>query len=796
DWIAEHWTAILGSAVTGPDDDFFAHGGGSLTAAQLVSAIRARFPEARVADIYDHPRIGALAAELDGRVPHVSAARRTVIPTPLHTQVAQTLLGIPLHVLAGVRWIIYLLIANNLLALAGAHRWAPTVSWWWILAGFLVFITPYGRMSISVLAARLLLSTVRPGTYPRGGSVHLRLWLAEQVAHLIGAANLAGAPWISYYARALGAKIGPGVDLHSLPPITGLLRIGAGASIEPEVDLAGYWLDGDLLRLGVIQIGAEVSVGSRSTLLPGTRIGKGAEISAGSAVHGRVPAAQLWAGSPAERIGKAKHDWPAERPPRATRWLAAYGIGSLVLSGLPLIAAVTGLFVIGAGVIASTSLAEAALSALLWSPLAVAAAGLVFAGLTVIAVRLLGIGIRPGQYPVRSHIGWQVWATERLLDSARTILFPFYASLFTPVWLRLLGAQVGSNVEASTVLLVPKMTTIGDDAFLADDTMVASYELGHGWMRIGEAKVGRRAFLGNSGITGPGRTVPKNGLVAVLSATPRKAKPGSSWIGNPPVRLRRAVAEFDEARTFHPRTRLKVARLLWELCRFVPVVVSAIIGLGVLVALEWMLSVGGAGWTIALSGVVLLAAGAVAAGTTTVAKWVLVGRIRVREHPLWSSFVWRNEVSDVFVEMVAAPWFAVTATGTPVLVWWLRSLGARLGRGVWCESYWLPEADLITLGDGASVNRGCVVQTHLFHDRVMSLDTVEMGRGATLGPHSVILPAAMIGADATVGPASLVMRGEFVPESSRWAGNPIAPWNAAPIKTAQRHSAESNKVCG
>ena len=48
--------------------------------------------------------------------------------------------------------------------------------------------------------------------------------------------------------------------------------------------------------------------------------------------------------------------------------------------------------------------------------------------------------------------------------------------------------------------------------------------------------------------------------------------------------------------------------------------------------------------------------------------------------------------------------------------------------------------------------------------------------GATLGPHSVILPAARIGAHATVGPASLVMRGEEVPVGSRWIGNPIGPW--------------------
>ena len=47
------------------------------------------------------------------------------------------------------------------------------------------------------------------------------------------------------------------------------------------------------------------------------------------------------------------------------------------------------------------------------------------------------------------------------------------------------------------------------------------------------------------------------------------------------------------------------------------------------------------------------------------------------EHPLWSSFVWRNEVADTFVETVAAPWFARAATGTPVMNLWLRGLGRR-----------------------------------------------------------------------------------------------------------------------
>ena len=283
--------------------------------------------------------------------------------------------------------------------------------------------------------------------------------------------------------------------------------------------------------------------------------------------------------------------------------------------------------------------------------------------LILVTTRLLGIGLKEGYYRVRSRIGWQVWATERVLDLARDLLFPVYASLFTPVWLRLLGAKIGKNVEASTVLLIPKMTTVGEGAFLADDTMVASYELDGGWLRIAPAKIGKRSFLGNSGMTAAGRNVPKNSLVAVLSATPAKAKSGTSWLGSPPVRLRRTAIASDDTRTYEPPLRLKFARCLWELGRFVPVVTTVAIAAGVMLAFDWLAATYNYGIAAAVGGVVMLVAGAVAAGSAVVAKWVLVGRIREGEHPLWSSFIWRNEVVDTFIEMVSAPWFARAATG-------------------------------------------------------------------------------------------------------------------------------------
>ena len=466
---------------------------------------------------------------------------------------------------------------------------------------------------------------------------------------------------------------------------------------------------------------------------------------------------------------------PAAGPERRARWVPIYGATAGALAALPLVSAAAGLAVLLPFLDDTTGAADAAKVVLLLALPATIVAFAVHAALTWLIVRLLGIGLREGYHPVRSHSGWQIWATERLMDDARTYLYPIYASLLTPVWMRILGADVGTGVEASTVLMLPRMTTVGDGAFLADDTLVGSYELSGGWMRIERAKIGKRSFLGNSGMTGPGRVVRKNSLVAVLSAAPERAKAGTSWLGSPPVELRRSATAGDESRTFAPATAVKVQRALVEICRVVPAALSVALGLTFAVTLVALVEHVG-WWSLLLAGPLMLAAGVVAAAATTLAKWVLVGRHRRVEHPLWSSFVWRNELADVFVEMLAVPWFVQGQLATPVFVFWLRSLGAHIGRGVWCQTYWLPEHDLVTLGDGASINRGCVLQTHLFHDRIMSMDTVTLASGATLGPHSVILPAASVGEGSTIGPLSLVLRGDTVPPATRWTGNPIAPW--------------------
>ncbi|WLW56261.1 Pls/PosA family non-ribosomal peptide synthetase [Streptomyces sp. YU58] len=764
-WLAEQWSEVLGIPVSSARDDFFAIGGGSLAAAQLTTRLRTRYPSAAVLDIYQQPVLRKLARHLEESAQD-DGAERVVAPVPVRAQVIQLLLLVPLFTVMGLRWSVVLAAAGNLLP---GYAWLPTAPWWLVAAGAVLLFSPPGRLALAAGGARLLLRGVRPGRYARGGGVHLRLWTAERLAEFTGATSLTGA-WLERYARALGAKIGPDVDLHSLPPVTGMLRLGRGAAVESEVDLSGWWLDGDRLEIGAVRVGAHAVVGTRSMLFPGARVGKRAEVAPGSAVTGQIPTGQRWAGAPAVKLGKAKRNWPKERPVRGTYWRVMYGITGFALTALPVLAGAAAFLVARVFFTPDAPLTGAAL-ALVPATLVF---GLAYALLLLVAVRLLSLGLREGTYPTHSRVGWQAWTVTQLMDRSRETLFPLYAGLVTPVWLRLLGMRIGRGAEVSTVLALPSLTTVGEGAFLADDTLTAPYELGGGWMRIGRAEIGRRAFLGNSGMTAPGRSVPDGGLVGVLSATPKKAKKGTSYLGLPPVKLPRSTSGGDQSRTYDPPARLLWARGVVELCRIVPVFCSAWLAVLTVAALCALASLGA--WAPLLSGLVLFGAGITAGLVSVAAKWALVGRHRAGEHPLWSGFVWRNELADTFVEVLAVPWLAGAVPGTPVMTAWLRGLGARIGRGVWVESYWLPETDLVTLGDAATVNRGCVLQTHLFHDRILRTDTVVLREGATLGPGGIVLPGSSVGARTTLGPASLVMAAESVPDDTRWLGNPIEAW--------------------
>lgn len=88
-------------------------------------------------------------------------------------------------------------------------------------------------------------------------------------------------------------------------------RIGNDVFVGPNVSFTNDRLPRSMNRDFVavpLHIGRNASIGAGAVILPGTRIGEGAMVAAGSVVTKDVPPGALVRGNPARTVGEARHE--------------------------------------------------------------------------------------------------------------------------------------------------------------------------------------------------------------------------------------------------------------------------------------------------------------------------------------------------------------------------------------------------------------------------------------------------------------------------------------------------------
>ena len=136
--------------------------------------------------------------------------------------------------------------------------------------------------------------------------------------------------------------------------------------------------------------------------------------------------------------------------------------------------------------------------------------------------------------------------------------------------------------------------------------------------------------------------------------------------------------------------------------------------------------------------------------------------------------MWRLEFVNALFEFFATPLALEVLQGTPLLPWYLRLLGARIGRRVYIGSTGFLEFDLVEIGDRSVLNRGCILQTHLFEDRIMKASRLRIGADCEIGTQSIVLYDAEMQDGARLAALPLLMKGEILPAGTKWMGNPLA----------------------
>ncbi len=787
--LVEVWKQVFAPTPVGATDDFFEDlGGHSLRAARMVSIARTdpALVSLSIQDLYAAPTVRALAERL------AHAAPTTRVEEPFHPipqirrtfcTIGQTIALVPIFAFAGAQWI-FPYLAYSWLATPDPKSRIPAL----LTAGAAFIVMPPLMILLSVAVKWIVIGRYKAGDYPLWGAYYFRWWVVRRFLAVIPTQFLAGTPLMALYYRLLGAQIGHdaflAMDQIDAPD---LVSIGDRAIISDGALFATVSVERGLLRLGRNDVGKDAFVGTMSVIGRNAGLGDGAVLEDLSAIPGgeHIPAGEVWTGSPALKRGPAPERPPAE-PVSATR-RALVTLGLMVAAPLLPLAAVLPIAPGLLGLI-EVDWVTKDYSYLVLSPLLALIYVILMCALTV-AVKwgLLG-RVKPGRYSIWSHFYVRYWFVKQLGELALDLLHPIYATLYVRPWYRALGAKIGARAEVSTATsVVPDLIDIGPESFIADGVVFGAARAEPGAIRLEKTRIGRRSFIGNSGLLPTGADVGDEVLIGVLSKPPEDAakalENGTTWFGSPAIRLphRQVVTVFDEGARFRPSKRLITTRLVIEYIR-ITLSLTVFIGLfsGVLTVVGDLSDQPQGALRILLAFPFLYLGFTLAAGAFVLAlKWLIVGRYKPTNAPLWSLFVWKTELVTSTYENLAVPLLLDALRGTVYLNIYLRLMGCKIGKRVFTDTTDITEHDLVTVGDDAALNENAGLQTHLFEDRVMKVSGVTIGRRATVGSLAITLYDSVIEDDAQLGDLSVLMKGETLPAGTAWEGSPAQPARAS-----------------
>ena len=152
------------------------------------------------------------------------------------------------------------------------------------------------------------------------------------------------------------------------------------------------------------------------------------------------------------------------------------------------------------------------------------------------------------------------------------------------------------------------------------------------------------------------------------------------------------------------------------------------------------------------------------------AKWVLIGRWKPQQIRIWSLGYVRFWIVKTLVRSNPLAFLTV---GSPMYVWYLRALGAKVGRGTVIFSRHVPVCtDLLTIGANTVIRKESYFGCYRAHAGWIQTGTVTIGRNVFIGEKTVLDINTSMGDVSQLGHASALFSGQKVPVAQRWHGSP------------------------
>ncbi len=785
-----------------PQSDFFTDlGGHSLLAATFTSLLRkeANINHASLKDIYTNRPVSNLinaweqAEKKSEERPNLKKEPFNKIP-PLR------------YFLCGLAQGISLLVIYSLFAV---QIFIPYLGYYYIVARtesgradrgiaiitalLLYCLVPPLLSLVSIALKWLVLGRVKEGEHPLWGTYYFRYWLVDTALRLVPAQFMNGTPIYPLYLRMLGMRIAKNAQLSSITVgAYDLVEIGDDASLSSAVVIDNVTVENGLIKFSKIKIGDHAYIGSSAVLSGGSTVEDWGELQDLSHLQSghTIKAYEVWKGSPAEKAGIAQ---PQDLPqPLKTRYvkLKSYGfLFSVLLIVFPITVLLPLLPVIEILNYLDLNSPDYDFSYFVHVPLLTLLYVILYALETVILSRILLWRIKPGTYPIFSGIYVRKWLSDQVISIALIVLHPIYATVFVSLFFRMLGAKIGKNTEISTASNVTHtMLEIGSESFIADAVTLGEEDIRAQRLVLANTTIGNSSFVGNSALIPQGYQLGDNMLIGVLSVPPTAQQQGDNplgdWFGSPAIALprRQSSGEYPSNLTTHPSWQRKLARGIIEAIRIIlpetVIICCSVLFIAYCHDLVKDRTVIQILWQMPkLPFYYLYYFGLPALMIPIILKWVVVGKFKAEQNPMWTHKVWRSEAITTTYEALAVPFTLDFLRGTPFLPMAMRLFGVKIGKRVWLNTTDITEYDMVSIGDDTALNEDCGPQTHLFEDRIMKVGKIKIGNRCTIGARTIILYDTEIGDDVTLEPLSLVMKGEKLASGTAWTGSPIQAFN-------------------
>jgi non-ribosomal peptide synthetase-like protein len=148
-------------------------------------------------------------------------------------------------------------------------------------------------------------------------------------------------------------------------------------------------------------------------------------------------------------------------------------------------------------------------------------------------------------------------------------------------------------------------------------------------------------------------------------------------------------------------------------------------------------------------------------------KWLVLGRARPGRYPLWGFYYYRYWLAAQFGRLVPG----ALLQGSPVMNFYLRLMGARIGEGTYIGELACGAPDLVTIGPRASIGRITVANAAVVGNEFI-LGRVEIGEDAYIGSSSVIGHDVVIEEGAELADLTSVAPGGHIGKCEKWDGSP------------------------